>query len=409
MRFEYFSSIFKRHGQIVFGKMILMKLTSFAYFFSALLILTTRHPEAAVFGEPTNLEPNMSTRSDLVFYGGFEAEAPGSATWNKNWGIGFNNRIANATLVTGAEALAGSKAIRIDYPQGGVGPTQTGMQFPISFGKIAGMQATYDSLYLRYYVYFEPGFDFVQGGKLPGLMGGGNSWSRSGGDQPSGSNGWTMRFMWRANGAAVVYAYLPDSKYKAGIWGTDIDLGTSFQTGKWHCVEQFIQVNSIGNEDGKLQVWLDNVQVLNLNDVLYRTVDNDSGKVGGIYVSTFHGGNTVDWAPSVTSFARFDGFAAALHRVGPLDQNPNASRPRAHFSPSKGLNFIKAGNLLQIPGLDPSQEAQVQVVDLDGSTTHLHRITTGFDLSPLKPGVYMVILERRLKSLIRLPGTLTID
>lgn len=272
------------------------------------------------YGEPHNLEPGLAARSDIVFYGGFEAEAPGTTEWTRNWGIASHNRLANATLVSGADAVAGAKAIRVDYPKGGVGPTATGLQFPIDFSKIKGMQANYDSLYLRYYVYFEPGFDFVKGGKLPGLMGSNESWTRSGGNIPDGTNGWTLRFMWRTGGAAVVYAYLPPGKYQRGVWGTDIPLHKNFTTGKWICVEQFVKINTPGKNDGELSVWLDNEKLLALTDISYRTVDNAAGKIGGIYFSSFHGGNTPDWGPSVTSYARFDGFVAALHRVGPIDK-----------------------------------------------------------------------------------------
>lgn len=270
------------------------------------------------YGEPHHLEPNLAKRDDIVFYGGFEAEVPGSAQWLRDWGVPSSSRLANATSVSGADAVAGNKAIRVDYPMGGVGPSATGLQFPVDFGKIMGKKAYFSSLYLRYYVYFEPGFDFVKGGKLPGLMGGNNSWTRSGGNIPDGTNGWTMRFMWREKGAAVVYAYLPPGTYQKGVWGTDIPLNKTFTTGKWICLEQYIKINTPGKPDGQLSVWIDNEKVLALSDVNYRTVDNTAGKIGGIYFSTFHGGNTPDWAPSQTSYARFDGFVAASQRVGPI-------------------------------------------------------------------------------------------
>jgi len=285
---------------------------------SSILILNPATAIATVHGEPQHLEPGLVGRSDIIFYGGFEADALGSVNWTKNWGIAFTSRIADATLVDGAEAVAGEKAIRVDYPKGGVGPSATGMQFPVDFSRISGMQAHYESLYLRYYVFFESGFDFVKGGKLPGLMGSEGSWIRSGGNIPDGTNGWTMRLMWREEGEAVIYAYLPPGKYQRGVWGTDIPLGKTFATGRWICIEEFVKVNTPGRNDGQLTVWIDNEQVLALTDVNYRTIDNAAGKIGGIYVSTFHGGNTPDWGPAVTSHARFDGIVAALNRVGPI-------------------------------------------------------------------------------------------
>lgn len=275
---------------------------------------------ASIGGEPAQIETGLASRNDIVFFGGFEKEKEGAVCtdeWKKNWGIAFSNRCDEAQQVESADPGAGKYAIRVGYPKGGVGPGETGMQFPVDFSSIDSMPVKqFDSLYLRYYVKFEDGFDFRKGGKLPGLMGGNKSWKRSGGDQPDGTNGWTLRFMWRTGGKAVVYSYLPPGTYGGEQWGLDIDLNTTFATGKWHCLEQFVRINDVGKENGKLHVWIDGRQVLELDDVLYRTVDNDAGRIGGFYFSTFHGGNTPDWGPENDSYAQFDGFVVAKERVG---------------------------------------------------------------------------------------------
>ena len=166
-------------------------------------------------------------------------------------------------------------------------------------------------------------------------MGCGQSWERSGGNQPNGTNGWTLRLMWREGGKAVVYSYLPPHKYGGAQWGLDIDLNRTFKPGIWHCIEQYVRVNDIGQQNGKLHVWIDNELVLTLDDVLYRTVDNRAGKIGGIYVSTFHGGNTSEWAPQRDSYALFDGFAAAKYRrIGPYKKD--GERDPAALKMSRG-------------------------------------------------------------------------
>ncbi|MFP4417293.1 MAG: polysaccharide lyase [Chitinivibrionales bacterium] len=283
-----------------------------------LIIFLASYTNFAQQGEPGSLETMIKNRNDIVFYGGFEEISVNSTDWKNAWGIPFVNRGDQVEILSGPEAFIGNKTLRIDYPRGGVGPSATGMQFPVDFKNMDAMpQKTYDSLYLRYYVKFEDGFDFRLGGKLPGLMGGNQSWKRSGGDQPDGTNGWTLRFMWREGGEAVVYAYLPTgTKYNTSRWGTDIKLNRQFNPGSWHCIEQFCKVNTIGQEDGKLYVWLDGERVLTLQDVTYRTIDNDAGRIGGFFFSTFHGGNTPEWGPRVTSYAQFDGIVAATSRVG---------------------------------------------------------------------------------------------
>lgn len=371
------------------------------------IILSTVSLGLAVEGEPNNLEANLLSRDDIVFYGGFESEF-GSSAWDTDWGIGFTNRADQVEILTGTSAFIGSKSIRVDYPAGGVGPTQTGTQFPINFEDISNMPVkAFDSLYLRYYVKFENGFDFKLGGKLPGLMGGNRSWGRSGGNQPDGTNGWTLRFMWRRDGEAVVYTYLPTgTKYSTSQWGTDIKLNKHFETGKWHCLEQFCKVNTVGREDGKLYVWMDGERVLTLDDVTYRTVDNTAGKVGGIYFSTFHGGNSSDWAPSVTSYAQYDGIVAGTRRIGMYQTDPlslliltrelpdamagfgynqtflaeNGSGPYTWSisaeSLPEGLNLSSNGTLSGTPEQSGTHTFTVQVTDAQNETSSVELTLT---------------------------------
>jgi len=53
---------------------------------------------------------------------------------------------------------------------------------------------------LTYDIAFDENFDFVKGGKLPGLRGGANN-GCEGGSQPNGTDCWSTRLMWRKNGA----------------------------------------------------------------------------------------------------------------------------------------------------------------------------------------------------------------
>lgn len=81
---------------------------------------------------------------------------------------------------------------------------------------VAGLAPT-NALHLRYYVRFSEGFDFVKGGKLPGLFGGAI---------PDGTNGFSVRYMWRTNGDGEAYAHLPTSD----LYGTENGRGIFFST-----------------------------------------------------------------------------------------------------------------------------------------------------------------------------------
>ena len=63
-------------------------------------------------------------------------------------------------------------------------------------------------VWLEYKIYFCSSFDFVKGGKLPGLYGGRHHCS--GGD--AATDCFSARLMWRRNGDGEVYMYIPRDK-----------------------------------------------------------------------------------------------------------------------------------------------------------------------------------------------------
>ena len=71
-----------------------------------------------------------------------------------------------------------------------------------------------DSLTLKYDVKFEKDFDWVKGGKLPGLFGG--AVSCSGGADAAELGCFSTRLMWRAEGDAELYLYAPQPAESAG-------------------------------------------------------------------------------------------------------------------------------------------------------------------------------------------------
>lgn len=293
------------------------------FYYGIVLLIYFIYPlnTSAVVGDTLTLEKELVGREDIVFFGGFE-ENFNDNLWRSRWGIRWTNRESTFEIVE--NGLNGGKSFRVNYPEGGLGPTETGAQFPMVFSDMDRIdQGLYQELYLRYYLKFEEGFDFNKGGKLPGLMGGGNSWVRSGGNQPNGTNGWTLRFMWRKGGNLVVYAYVPksgNSKWGEDVWGQDISCNFTTQPGKWHCIEQYVNVGTPGKDNGKLKVWIDGIEKVDIDDMRFWDVENDFGKIGGIYFSTFHGGNSRDWAPQNDSYIQFDGMVVAKNRVGVLKE-----------------------------------------------------------------------------------------
>jgi len=200
--------------------------------------------------------------------------------------------------------------VRVVYPKGAFGNGETGVQWK------AYLPRSYERLRVSYAVYFEPGFDFVRGGKLPGLVGGFVAGSRdsvvSGGRKPNGYDGWSARLMWRKGGRVVQYLYHPD---QPGSYGEDLrwqraaqDL--SFTPGRWHRVTTEITLNTPGRHDGILRSWLDGGLALAKNDLRFR--ETPSIGIDALYVSTFFGGDDAAWSTTKDEAARFRDFTVTV-------------------------------------------------------------------------------------------------
>ncbi len=145
---------------------------------------------------------------------------------------------------------------------------------------------------------------FVRGGKLPGLYGGRG---HSGGVQPAGDDGFSMRLMWREAGQGEVYAYLP---HGATRHGRSLLRGRwQFVPGRWHQVTQQIALNTPGRANGRLRMWLDGSLVGSVDDLHFR--DSPQLHIDGVFVDVFFGGNDDSWAPQADSHVDLADFALA--------------------------------------------------------------------------------------------------
>lgn len=235
-----------------------------------------------------------------IFANDFDDDAVGPyvdlADWNDPpWDDGVDE--GRVEIIDGADAFAG-RSLRIHYPEGGVGTKEGGAQWK------APLSADHDELYLAYRVRFAPGFDFVLGGKLPGLVGG---------SAPTGcsddTTGFSARSMWRVDGLGVQYMYYPEKMNNCGD-DFDYSLGGEpalFQPGVWHTLEHHLVMNTPGVADGHLQAWLDGQLVLDVPNFLFRPEGGDFA-IDTLYFSTFFGGSGDEWAPTKDEIVDFDDF-----------------------------------------------------------------------------------------------------
>ncbi len=207
-------------------------------------------------------------------------------------------------IVNGAEARTG-RSLRVFYPKGTYGPRKGGAQWSVI------LPGSYDELYCAYRIKFGTGFDFVKGGKIPGLRGGkGNT----GGNRPDGSDGWSARMMWRRGGKAVQYVYHPD---QVGIYGESMawDIGGQriFKPGLWYQVETRIVINTPKKNDGIIEGWWNGEKVLSRNDVRFRDVPDFS--IDKFYFSTFFGGSNASWSSTKDEYVYFDDFVISTRPI----------------------------------------------------------------------------------------------
>ena len=191
----------------------------------------------------------------------------------------------------------------VDYKVGEIGPENGGVgwRYPI---------ASRESATLSYQLRFSPDFDWVKGGKLPGLSGGPEN--VTGGRPADGRNGFSCRVMWRKEGRGEAYVY---HKNQAGKYGDSFPFPADFRfpTDVDLRVRMSVEMNAPGRRDGTLRVWVmptgasKDRLVVERRDMEWRSVTDFA--VDSIQFETFHGGGDRTWAPTRPCWTEFHSLA----------------------------------------------------------------------------------------------------
>lgn len=227
------------------------------------------------------------------------------------WHMGFDE--GRVKIIT--DDAAHGNVMQVTYPAGAYGSAGA-PAFLVDVQFDSNSPKSYDELYLSYDIKFADNFEFVHGGKLPGLCGASidqapETGCNTGGGYPSGYDGWSTRGMWRQNGALENYVYHAG---QTNYYGDDLFWGSNGSRGQWHRIQQRVVLNTPGVADGIIETWLDGKKVLSVTDMLYRK----TGAIGInlFYFSTFYGGNDPSWAPSSDQTAFFDNFRISTQPAG---------------------------------------------------------------------------------------------
>jgi hypothetical protein len=215
--------------------------------------------------------------------------------------------------------------LTVTYPAGSSAPSAGapygGAQLCEAFAGGGARDAT-----LSYDVRFPVGFQFVKGGKLPGMYGGVQPFS-GGRHSPKG---WSMRLMWRADGAAEVYGYISNSTGYGDAWGSG---NFSFQAdGQWHHVAEHIHLNTPGQSDGYVTLSYDGSTHVTQTGLDITMTDTP---IDGLFFSTFYGGHDSTWSPSADMHLDFANVHASTPDTSATDaKGPVRSSAAASGAPS---------------------------------------------------------------------------
>lgn len=207
----------------------------------------------------------------------------------------------------------------------------------------------YDVLYARWYILYEPGFDFTTPQHGGGLHAGDRNLIGHSGDQPDGSD-WFSAYIEPGYGTARFNAYT----YYRGMymncvdpngscWGDDFpcmhDEGAAICTepshrettapplmeaGRWYCIEMMFDagtpVNDGAQADGVLDYWIDGVEIGPWDDLWLRTTGQL--KVSHLWLSLFFH-DQHDPAGVL-----LDDIVVSTERIGPRDPQTPAKPTR---------------------------------------------------------------------------------
>ncbi len=248
---------------------------------------TTGADEEAVSMDASRSADGLSTTAPVAATSGltvdFERHAVGvytAAMLEADWGPSARIEQGIAEGRAKIVDIAGNKKLEITFPA-----NRANVGAAVQFKVPIAPRADYN---FEYRAKFNPGFEWMLGGKMPGLVGG---------SAPTGcvsdTNGMSARYMWQANGGARLYLYYASKPASLpcgdGIaWSPLHDFAPS---GEWHTLRQHIRLNTtFAPANGIVEIWFDGKPVLRRTNVLFRKNASAKWSIDGIYFSTFFGG-----------------------------------------------------------------------------------------------------------------------
>ncbi|WP_242695510.1 polysaccharide lyase [Halomontanus rarus] len=233
-------------------------------------------------------------------------------SFDGNWKQWFTNTHGGYTSTTTNHSRDGN-ALRVRWPAG----EYYGATMEYLMEQNHGYQP--DAGHVRYWVYFPDGWQFDSAGlggtKLPGFAGTYQTGNHDigpggyGGRPADGTNGWSARIFNcrpdRAGGQGPIA--LGSQVYHAGDGGqhgAHPKWNGALETGTWHRIDQYVEMNTPGQTDGAYRTWIDGDLALEMEGLYFR--DAGYGDLIGIqtlWAMFYFGG---DWGSPVDQHMLFD-------------------------------------------------------------------------------------------------------
>lgn len=323
-------------------------LTSALIALTTLLALTSAAPTSPLaMAEAIDTRALGDLQSSLFPLGNY----PSTSSWTTSTALNTRYTLTSALPITkgkkpqSATSPTGQNAFLAFFPQGSINPGNaaaprggfsfysTGPTWGASLNKGDSSQTFQQNLYqakeivFGYSVFFQDGFQFQKGGKLPGVFGGDSledGVSCSGGRQDGRDGCFSVRMMWRADGAGEAYDYLPNSVSQPpsycttppystcdAAYGDSIGRGAFyFQAGSWTTIAQRVKLNDVGQSNGEIEIFVNGESKIKVTGITIRT--RASTAFQGIQAQTFFGGHTSEWASPQDQSAWFKDWSMSI-------------------------------------------------------------------------------------------------
>ena len=181
------------------------------------------------------------------------------------------------------------KGMTVRIPRG----SHYGADFELDLDRIVGEDP--ETLFFRYFLRVEPGWDPKASGKLPGFSGIYNHTGKGGYPSKPTAPGWSARMKFagnrpddpRARLGYYVYHLGQERRYGDGMQWNQAGM---LQPGEWYCIEGQIQLNNPGVADGALRGWVDGTPAFEAAGIEFRRPGEPEIRIESFWFNVYYGG-----------------------------------------------------------------------------------------------------------------------